>query len=377
MMRILFPYIGQPHQTPHSLPIAMEIARRHPNTDVHLACTTQEHLNYVRRLASYYPESKVHFSLLHLPLFLRSHVERYGQTPFSRLASLFFNKKYFSTFQGIVVPERTSAYLRSLGVHDPRLIWTRHGAGDRAIGFAHDANIFDYVLMAGRKLEQRLLAHGAIRPGHYHTGVYAKFDMVRRMRDAQPKLFANDRPIVLYNPHFDPRLSSWPRLGLNVLNHFVNQDRYNLIFAPHYRLFDSRRAEARQLVRAFRDHPHILIDPGSTRSIDMTYTSAADLYLGDVSSQVAEFLTRPRACLFLNTHDVSWKDNDDYRFWALGPVRNTVNTLEDDIEEAFLSHDAFINLQKHYIRDTFGLTGDEPTAPVGADAIVDFLQMAS
>nr|WP_298798729.1 sensor domain-containing protein [uncultured Acetobacter sp.] len=376
-MRVLFPYIAQPHQTLHSLPIAMEIASRHPETEVHIACATQAHLDYAQSLASYYPESRASFELLHLPNLIRERVERHGHTVFSRLASLFFNKKYFSTFQGIVVPERTSLYLRKLGVRQPRLIWTRHGAGDRAIGFARDVKNFDYVLMAGKKVEQRLLAQGAIRPGHYHTGVYAKFDMVRRMRSTASRLFNNNRPTVLYNPHFNARLSSWPHMGLNILSHFANQDRYNLIFAPHYRLFDNRRTEAAQLKRAFGGHPHMIVDTGSTRSIDMTYTSAADLYLGDASSQIAEFLIHPRPCVFLNAHNVAWQGDENYRFWTLGPVLDQLETLSEDIDGAFSSHGAFVNLQKDYIRDTFDLTGDEPTAPVGADAIIDFLRMAS
>lgn len=143
--------------------------------------------------------------------------------------------------------------------------------------------------MAGKKVEQRLLAQGAIRPGHYHTGVYAKFDMVRRMRSTSSRLFNNNRPTILYNPHFNARLSSWPNMGLNILSHFANQDRYNLIFAPHYRLFDNRRTEAAQLKRAFGGHPHMIVDTGSTRSIDMTYTSAADLYLATPAHRLQNF----------------------------------------------------------------------------------------
>lgn len=377
LMRILFPYIAQPHQTLHSLPIAMEAARRHSDVEVHIACATEEHLNYARYLASFYPESRVSFDLLNLPKIIRRQVERHGHTVISKVASLFYNKNYFSTFQSIVVPERTSLYLRKFGVTTPRLVWTRHGAGDRAIGFARDVRLFDYVLMAGRKLEQRLLADGSIRPGHYKTGVYAKFDMVQRLQPTRPKLFQNDRPTVLYNPHFSRSLSSWPRFGLEVLNHFSKQDRYNLVFAPHYRLFDTRRKEIEQLQRAYGHHEHMLIDTGSTRSLDMTYTMGADLYLGDVSSQVAEFLVKPRPCVFLNAHDVAWQNDPSYRFWTLGQVEESTDGIEDVIARAFETHDGFLNPQKDYIRDTFDLNGNTPTAPVGADAIVDYLRMAS
>lgn len=99
-MRILFPYIAQPHQTLHSLPIAMEIASRHPEAEVHLACTTQSHLDYVRSLAAYYPESKVQFSLLHLPQFLRRQTERYGQTAFFVWRAYFLTRIISLRFRG-------------------------------------------------------------------------------------------------------------------------------------------------------------------------------------------------------------------------------------------------------------------------------------
>lgn len=376
-MRILFPYIAQPHQTLHSLPIAMEAAQRHSDVEVHIACATQQHLNYAQYLASFYPEAHVQFDLLSLPSLLRKQVETHGHTVLSKIASLFFNRRYFSAFQSIVVPERTSLYLRRFGVRTPRLVWTRHGAGDRAVGFARDVRLFDYVLMAGRKLEKRLLADGSIRPGHYKTGVYAKFDMVRRLQPSRPRLFPNDRPTVLYNPHFSRTLSSWPRFGADVLDHFARQDRYNLVFAPHYRLFDTRRKEIEHLKQTYGHHEHMLIDTGSARSVDMTYTMGSDLYLGDVSSQVAEFLIKPRPCVFLNAHHVEWQDDPNYRFWTLGEVRDSADGIDKVIDRAFLTHDDFRNLQKDYIRDTFDLTGDTPTAPVGADAIVDYLRMAS
>src|SRR3546814_6362259 len=42
-------------------------------------------------------------------------------------------------------------------------------------------------------------------------------------------LFDNDRPTVLYTPHFRPALSSWPKWGMAVLDLFANSNRYNLI----------------------------------------------------------------------------------------------------------------------------------------------------
>ncbi|ACI53150.1 conserved hypothetical protein [Gluconacetobacter diazotrophicus PA1 5] len=375
-MRVVFPFIAQPHQTLHSLPIGLEIARRHPDIAVHVACLTEEQESYVRHLAGFYPDSQVTFDRLTLPGPLLRQLTRRGPSVLTKLAALFANKNYFAAFQAIVVPERTSLYLRRMGVRRPRLIWTRHGAGDRAIGFARDVRNFDFILMAGRKLENRLLAQGALRPGHYVTGIYAKFDMVRRMHRQAPPLFENKRPTVLYNPHFNPALSSWYKFGFQVLDYFARQDRYNIVFAPHYRLFDAHRDKAAEIMRAYGGIPHMRIDPGSPRSVDMTYTMGADLYLGDVSSQVAEFLIQPRPCLFLDAHDTPWQGNPDYLFWSLGQVARTTDALDEALDRAFATHPDFLEPQKSYIRDTFGLADTGPTAPIGANAIVEFLRKA-
>lgn len=385
MLKVAFPYIAQPHQTLHSLPIAMEMAARHPDVDVHVACTTQAHLDYARTLGALYPRARATFELLALPDVLRRHIETHGPGILPKLLSLFLNRDYFSRFQGIVVPERTSLYLRRMGIRKPRIVWTRHGAGDRAIGFAKDVREFDFVLLSGRKVERRLLSEGAIRPGHYFRGAYAKFDIVRRMGGKRSRLFDNDRPTILYNPHFSARLSSWPVCGEDVLAFFAHQDRYNLIFAPHYRLFDKRRREGEALVSRYAAFPHMLIDPGSPRSIDMTYTMAADLYLGDVSSQVAEFVVRPRPCLFLDVHRIHWQDNPDYQFWTLGDVQDMSpasghtpgSSLDEALTRAFARHDAFIEVQRQYVLETFEFPDDGPTAPAAADAIVEFLRRAA
>ena len=375
MAHILFPYIAQPHQEFHSLPIALEMSRLYPDIQVHIASLTPERDARIRRLSQCYPQSRVSFDLLHLPAWIRRHLERYGPTPLSKLAVLFSNRNYFNRFQAIVVPERTSLYLRRMGVIHPRLIWTRHGAGDRAIGFARDARHFDHILLAGPKVERRLLEAGSLCPGHYTTGIYAKFDMVRRLHTDPAPLFANDRPTIIYNPHFSPRFSSWPRFGRRVLEYFAYQTKYNLVFAPHYRLFDADRQKIMKILAPFMSLSHMIIDPGSDRSVDMTYTLAADLYMGDVSSQIGEFLIRPRPCLFLDAHRTRWRENPDYESWTLGPVMDNADGLEAGLDTAFRSHANFLDRQKEYIRDTFGFAAPVDTAAKGAKSIIDFLRV--
>src|SRR3546814_8277328 len=103
-------------------------------------------------------------------------------------------------------------------------------------------------------------------------------------------------------------------MGRDVLEFFRASPDYNLIFAPHVVLYQrGLRHGARPLGR-YRNRPNMLIDTGSLASIDMTYTLAADIYLGDVSSQVYEFMLQPRPYLFLDAEGVDGCErNQNYR----------------------------------------------------------------
>ncbi|MBY0468405.1 MAG: hypothetical protein K2Q07_05460 [Burkholderiaceae bacterium] len=363
-MRVVFPYFAQLHQVFHSLPIAAEMALRHPDVEVHVAAATPAHRDFIwSLLQKHAPAASVRVDALSRP-WLKANP--------GKKKMMAKNLRYLRSFDAIVVPERTSLFMRQLGLGNTRLIWTRHGAGDRAVGFSTDVHQFDFVLVAGRKIERRLLTAGLIRPGHYLSGVYAKFDWM----DPTPtrnSLFENDRPTVLYNPHFHDSFSSWNRHGLDILKIFASSTQYNLIFAPHIRLFDPPSDDKYKPFEIYRRLPHIHIDLGSPRGTDMTYINAADMYLGDVSSQVAEFVTRPRPCLFINAHAANWQNNPDYEFWKLGPVIDGLDDFHKKIEAAFSSHTDYLPAQRQYAEETFGIMPGEASAARGADAIVDFL----
>ncbi|MET0988848.1 MAG: sensor domain-containing protein [Steroidobacteraceae bacterium] len=365
-MRVVFPYLAQLHQVFHSLPIAAQMAMTYPQVRVHAAGATSEHVDFICKLLERFaPRARVFVDRFDA-LTLRT--VNYGKK--SRL--LFRNRNYLRSFDAIVTPERSSLVLRRVGLGETKLIWTRHGAGDRAIGFADDIHQFDYVLMAGRKIEARLLASGQIRPGQYATGVYSKFDWLASA--PSPRLFENAAPVVLYNPHFEAKLSSWPLMGHAILEFFAAHPQWNLVFAPHVRLFDPPTADKYREFERYGVVSNIVVDLGSERSIDMTYLTAADFYLGDVSSQVAEFICRPRPCLFLNTHGAEWRNDANYRSWTLGSVVDTLDDFERTLERAFATHGEFIKAQHEYITDTFDLPPGSSSAARGAQAIVSYLE---
>lgn len=371
------------HQIAHSAPIAFELASQDSGLAVTLLASDQRQHDYLQQLATRYPvASALDIRLLKLNPTLRGLRRTLDRLmPFTRLLTLWAHLDVFRELDVLVVPEKTSLLLRShLGLKNLKFVHTRHGAGDREVGFDRASGQFDLVLMSGAKIRDRLRQAGLLREdGHAIVG-YPKFDL--HALAPKPRLFDNDRPTVLYNPHFSPRLSSWYQQGAAVLEAFRQSKRYNLIFAPHVMLFRKGVQVSLQRLRidtpgmvspAVLECPHIHVDLGSERSVDMSYTRAADLYLGDASSQIYEFLHQPRPCLFLNAQRSDWTHDDNFRHWRSGPVIESADRLESAIDEAFASHGEYLPAQRELFRYSFDI-GDRPSARRGADAIRAFAE---
>lgn len=298
--------------------------------------------------------------------------------PFRRIATLRENLPAFAALDVIVVPETTSLLLRDrFGLTSPKFVWIPHGAGDRSVGFRAVMRGFDLVLLSGAKVRDRMLAAGLITPDNHVIVGYPKFDTID---DAPlPRLFDNDRPTVLYNPHFDPLLSSWYTMGEDVIAWFAGQADYNLVVAPHVMLAQRRLHASvehrvvrwrRDVAERYRELPHIRVDMGSEASVDMTYTRAADIYLGDASSQIYEWIVRPRPAIFLDASSADWKNNPDFAHWQLGEVIRDVGALPGALDRAVRQPDRFRAAQQAALAATFSLT-DQPASARAAAAIVE------
>jgi len=368
-VRILFLFIGEPHHVFHALPLAAEMAAAGQAIDVAVAST--DHLRMVEQVALAYPGFAPRVTLLGqkgLSRWLRD----IGLFRNPRLPMLLDALPFLRQFDAIVVPERTTTAIRHFLSQGTRLIFAPHGAGDRAITFDVRDRHFDFALVAGAKSEQRMLDAGTIRPGHYAVNGYVKLDLMPRLQAAREPLFTNGRPTVLYSPHFKRELSSWDRFGRDIIAWFAGQDRYNLVVAPHVRLFAEASDAERAAVAKLAVPGKVMIDLASDRLFDMSYTSGADIYLGDVSSQVYEFLATPRPCLFLNAHQVDWVGDPDYLFWTLGDVVDDLARLPDALERAPVRHPLYADAQRERLAESIG--GDPAgAARRGAEAILGFL----
>jgi hypothetical protein len=375
-VRIGFLYNHEaPHQIAHTAPVAAELARRDGVT-VTVLTTSAEQEARARALIG---PAAARIRFVHLsigPLARAADAGLRWIVPFRRIAMLRENLPRFAELDVLVVPETTSLLLRDrFGLSDLKLVWIPHGAGDRSVGFRPVIRGFDLVLLSGPKVRDRMVAQGLITPENHAIIGYPKFDTVEP-QSPLPPLFANGRPTVLYNPHFDPRLSSWYTLGEPVIRWFADQDRFNLVVAPHVMLFRRRfhASVEHRRVRWRGDVPriaarHILIDTGSARSVDMSYTRAADIYLGDASSQVYEWIARPRPAIFLNPGRFDWANDPSFAHWHLGDVIDTAAALPAGLDRAVTRPDRYAASQAHAFAQTFGSLGGGASRRA-ADAIL-------
>jgi len=372
------------HQVAHIAPIISALQRQAPATRIEVITSSDRQAEAVRAFLD--PACPV-------PAFwsIRPHIGSRlvesllgNMVPLNRLSSLKRSTGLLRHFDALVVPETTTTFLKKNGQADrPRLIFFPHGAGDRSIGFSQEIGLFDYVLLPGAKTRDRMLAAGVIRPDNHRIVGYPKFEAYA---DRPPvRLFDNDRPVVLYNPHFDPLLSSWFRFGEEILDYFAAQTAYNLIFAPHVMLFQRRllaSVEHRLLRLRQRIDPrygrlgHIHVDTGSTRSIDMTYTNAADIYLGDVSSQIYEYIRTPRPAIFLNSHEAEWRGNPNYEHWTFGPVLDGPAGLAAALRQVTPLPDPYRQAQTRAFAYSFDMDSRYPPSQRAAAAIAEFLDLS-
>lgn len=382
-LRIAFLYNhDELHQVAHTAPIISQLMRNEPNLRVDVITSSAAQAQAVGQHLDK-SLSPPGFYLLE-PSTIANVVERLSGrlAPFGRIGNLTANLDLFDRFDALIVPETTTTLLKSRHhLATPKLIHMPHGAGDRSIAISPDIRHFDFVLLPGNKTRDRMLAAGVIKPDNHAVIGYPKFDSPQLAGKRQ--FFDNDRPTVLYNPHFDPKLSSWFKFGEKLLDYFANQDRYNLIVAPHIMLFRRKILASvehrlmrfrRKIPKKFRNIDHIRIDTGSVNSVDMSYTRAADIYIGDVSSQIYEFIAQPRPAIFLNSHGAKWQGHPDYRFWTMGPVIDDMAQFERLFAEPVALSDHFRQCQIDTFNDTFDLDQKSTSSSRAAQAIANYLK---
>lgn len=371
-MNIAFLYIAEAYQCYHGAGIAHALVRQ-PGVTVDSYYNDPEspaQLERIRIVLGARPMICRRLERSWLTRVMQRVLRRFGM--FKSLVML-DNRRLLNGYDAIVAVEDTVSLARRLGIRHPKLILYPHGAGDRARSFSHHAKPFDLVLLSGPKSVQRMLDAGLVRPDRCAAVGAVKLETCAALQKQAQPLFQDTRPIVLYNAHKAPKLTSWPRFIEPILSGFAAQSDFNLVVAPHVKMF-RRRDEALRAAWEARSNDHILIDTASDRLLDMTYTEAADIFVGDVSSQVYEFLTRPRPCVFLNAHGIAWQGDPNFAHWQLGDVVEDPRDLMDAIRAAPARHHLYRARQEEMARASLGEA--EGASERAAAAILAFMRQA-
>ncbi|MEZ9421291.1 hypothetical protein AB4229_15590 [Vibrio breoganii] len=147
---------------------------------------------------------------------------------------------------------------------------------------------------------------------------YIKFETIKLINRNKSKLFNNDNHTFMYNPHWDNRgaLGSWFTDGESILEYFVSNKQYNLIFAPHINIHSFYDIS---WVKKYAEHDNIIVDIESDRLTNGYYFEDIDTYIGDVSSQFFEIASyKEISAIFLNLSNV--KEDKTLEYWSYGDI---------------------------------------------------------
>ena len=352
MIRVAYLALAQAHQHLHWIPGALALARR-PGVRVDVLCASRANLDFIR---GYDPEGLLRLRYLPAP---RLTADGLFSVPRRRMTALMFHP-WMMRYDVIVTTEISSSVLKRLPWFRVPMIHLKHGAGDAEAGYNPKHRDFDLTLVNGVKDKERLIARGLATEKGIAVVGYAKFEAFR----APEPLFGDDRPVALYNAHAKAPDSTWHEHAQAIVAEMERIKDWNFIVAPHVKLRGTPVAS---------DASNILIDRGSRRSIDMSYTHAADVYIGDASSQVYEFIRNPRPCIFLNLDHADWREDEKYSHWHFGQVIEDIADLGPALGRAATLQPGFEPLQRAALARSID-PSPVPASERQAQAILDVIR---
>ncbi|MEY8241680.1 MAG: hypothetical protein RPT25_15140 [Cycloclasticus sp.] len=281
------------------------------------------------------------------------------------------NKALFLSFDVLVTPHANLDAVFKLDKNRKiKYVCTFHGAGDGDIGFDKRFASYDLLLTSGIDVNERLKAEGVVHEKNTSRIIgYPKYEVIKPCPVGP---FSNDKLVFVYNPHYSKGVSSWAVFGLQVLDFFVDHPQYNLVFAPHIKVFDGHSVME---LNQYGQYENIVIDVSSSKLMDASYTSVAHVYIGDVSSQVYEFLYFAlKPVIFLDVaNNQSWRSQPSFQMWKTGTVVNDMADFPRVVADVQRTHNEFIAVQRGLLARKFSQTDTVP-GQRGAQAIIDFIK---
>ena len=360
MRRVAFLFLGETLLIPHLFPI-VEALTEERDVAIDLWAATSVHEELLTRWTA--PLRHPALRIRRAPGFRRVENAGGGRNPPlpAKLPMLARLAPHLWRVPVVVVAEQTSLWLPAMLPMRTRFIDTFHGAGTvRARGHWRRRAAWRTLVSSTRERDALI----AVGDDPQRVGVTGYIKAAFHHRTPASQLFPARKPIVLYTPHWQAHRSSWWAWGPEVVRRLAADTRINLIFAPHQRLAE-RAPDVREVAESVADLPNVHCDLDSFAMVDGSYSAAADIYLGDTSSQLCEFVARPRPCVLLNHDARPWRDDPAYEMWHCGDVVESLDGLGDAIMEAPARHATFAEFQVRFAAASLGdVSGAAPRAAV-------------
>lgn len=362
---VAFLFLGEMLLVPHLWPIVDALARERPDLTIDLWISTSVHEDLLSRWMDPVVHGKV--QLRRAPGYSLQPVLHAGDNPQlpAKMPMLARLAPRLAHVPVVVCAEQTSLWLPRLLPMRSRFIFTVHGAGPLNYNKDGRLRFASRLFVPSDYLTEDHVRHGIARENIVVTG-YVKASFAPSL--TSDMIFPEARPVVLYTPHWQSYRSSWGDWGRQIVQMLAEQSKFNVIIAPHQRLSE-RDPEARAFLDRFSGQRHMHEDSGSFAMVDGSYTRMADVYLGDSSSQIIEFLANPRPCVIADSPSMTWPPGD---YQKCGDVVLTVDDIWPAIMAASERHSAYRDFQHGLATKALGNAGAE-AAVRSARAILDLL----
>ena len=309
--RIYFCYNQSIHQIYHSLFIAIELSNIQKDYQVVVLSTSKEASEIIEGELNSIPNNVKFIKIKH---------PGYNRINFSINWFVFLCRLRMYKPCAVVVTDYYDNVFRQL-LLDTVWIYTFHGPENR--GYSHP-HIRDYELVIFPSEDELRKIENIIGPlKNYKVLGYSKFDYFHYHLPNPPQLFQEKRPVILYNPHFEEKESSFFDQGLDLLKALSDTNKYNIIFMPHPDL--ARKYP--KLVNKALEFPNVVLV--NRPKINLEYMALADLYITDVSSSAFEFLYFNKPIIYFNTKG---RPKEAYPAWRFGKVVEDLDSLLLEVE---------------------------------------------
>lgn len=361
---VAFFFLGETLLIPHLYPVVEALAAE-PNLRIDLWVSTSVHEALLRQWTSALGPAEIRIRRAPGYRSLKGHEDGRNPPLPNKLLMLARLVPYLRSTPVVVSAEQTSLWIPTLLPMKARFVNILHGASSMGARDGRRRHAAWRMPVPSENEQQTYLQRGH-DPSYVPVVGYVKSAFGKSHQ--RPPVFPETRPTVLYAPHWQQHRSSWWGWGREIVRQLVEQTRYNVILAPHQRLIEGA-PELRAILEAAAKHPHVHCDIDSFAMVDGSYTTAADIYLGDTSSQAVEFMARPRPCVFLNSPRVDWQSRADYALWRCGEVVDSPEQLMPALNRAPDCHTGFAVVQAEFVRGWHGDTSGAAAMRVAAHVL--------